>query len=190
MSFCLSFRMRTNVMGFRQFLFKYFCSTLFKAGAEYSWFKVVHKCCNFFSSPNTYISKNDFFQVRFSDGLGWEGWADFNPAEVHKQYGVAFKTPKYRDGNLKDMVKVFLELYKPSDESVSEPMDFFFVPQERILSPRQLAQGASQVKSGFPAINGGGARNGSMEVKDFKDLRIKQEMADQQNWSQTRWAIP
>ena len=81
-----------------------------------------------------------FFQVKFSDGLGWEGWADFNPAEVHKQYGVAFKTPKYRDGNLKDMVKVFLELYKPSDESVSEPLDFFFVPQERILSPRQLAQ--------------------------------------------------
>lgn len=131
------------------------------------------------------VSREDI-KVRFSDGLGWEGWADFNPAEVHKQYGVAFKTPKYRDGNLKDMVKVFLELYKPSDESVSEPMDFFFVPQERILSPRQLAQGASQVKSGFPAINGGGARNGSMEVKDFKDLRIKQEMADQQNWSQTR----
>ena len=124
-----------------------------------------------------------FFQVRFSDGLGWEGWADFNPAEVHKQYGVAFKTPKYRDGNLKDMVKVFLELYKPSDESVSEPLDFFFVPQERLLSPRQLAQGqAASTNSGFPAMNGGAG------VKDFKDLRIKQEMGEHQNWSQARWA--
>ena len=124
-----------------------------------------------------------YLQVRFSDGLGWEGWADFNPAEVHKQYGVAFKTPKYRDGNLKDMVKVFLELYKPSDESVSEPLDFYFVPQERILSPRQLAQAAqgAGVKSGFPAMNGGA-------VKDFKDLRIKQEMVEQ-SWSQARWGL-
>ena len=121
--------------------------------------------------------------MRFSDGLGWEGWADFNPTEVHKQYGLAFKTPKYRDGNLKDMVKVFLELYKPSDESVSEPLDFFFVPQERLLSPRHLAQAqAASSNSGFPAINGGGA------VKDFKDLRIKQEMGEHQSWSQARWA--
>ena len=131
-----------------------------------------------------------FLKVRFSDGLGWEGWAEFNPAEVHKQYGIAFKTPKYRDGNIKDMVKVFLELYKPSDESVSEPLDFFFVPHERLLPPGQsshLGRGVpANIKPGFPAMNGGGGGGGA--VKDFKDLRIKQEMAEQ-SWSQTRWVM-
>ena len=58
----------------------------------------------------------------------------------------------------------------------------------KLLPPSNspLVQGTGNIKSGFPAINGGARNNGNMEVKDFKDLRIKQEMADQQNWSQTR----
>ena len=84
------------------------------------------------------IAREDI-RVRFSDGAGWEGWADFLPSDVHKQYGIAMKTPKYRDGNIKEKTKVFLELYKPSDESVSEPQDFFFLPPLSLLGPAQVA---------------------------------------------------
>ena len=82
---------------------------------------------------------NTNIRVRFSDGAGWEGWADFLPSDVHKQYGIAMKTPKYRDGNIKEKTKVFLELYKPSDESVSEPQDFFFLPPLSLLGQAQVA---------------------------------------------------
>ena len=84
------------------------------------------------------VAREDI-RVRFSDGAGWEGWADFLPSDVHKQYGIAMKTPKYRDGNIKEKTKVFLELYKPSDESVSEPQDFFFLPLLSLIGPAQVA---------------------------------------------------
>ena len=84
------------------------------------------------------VAREDI-RVRFSDGAGWEGWADFLPSDVHKQYGIAMKTPKYRDGNIKEKTKVFLELYKPSDESVSEPQDFFFLPPLSLLGQAPVA---------------------------------------------------
>ena len=120
-----------------------------------------------------------FLKVRFSDGLGWEGWAEFNPAEVHKQYGIAFKTPKYRDGNIKEKTKVFLELLKPSDESVSDSQDFFFLPYEG--SSYNLT--ASKAGKPYPAppygVNGG-------HYKDLKDLNIKQETVDH-GWADPRY---
>lgn len=43
----------------------------------------------------------DDIQVRFfeeKDGkLVWEGFGDFQPSDVHKQYGIAFRTPRYKD---------------------------------------------------------------------------------------------
>ena len=90
-----------------------------------------------YETDGSFYSTN--IRVRFSDGAGWEGWADFLPSDVHKQYGIAMKTPKYRDGNIKEKTKVFLELYKPSDESVSEPQDFFFLPPLSLLGPAQVA---------------------------------------------------
>ena len=115
------------------------------------------------------VAREDI-KVRFSDSQGWEGWGDFNPSDVHKQYGIALKTPKYRDGNIKEKTKVFLELLKPSDESVSEPQDFFFLPYEG--SSYNLT--ASKTGKQYPAaytVNGG-------HYKDLKDLNIKQETVE------------
>ena len=115
------------------------------------------------------VAREDI-KVRFSDSQGWEGWGDFNPSDVHKQYGIALKTPKYRDGNIKEKTKVFLELLKPSDESVSEPQDFFFLPYEG--SSYNLT--ASKAGKQYPApytMNGG-------HYKDLKDLNIKQETVE------------
>ena len=41
----------------------------------------------------------DDVQVRFYEedaggGVKWEGFGDFQPADVHKQYGIAFRTPR------------------------------------------------------------------------------------------------
>ena len=47
------------------------------------------------------VTKDDI-QVRFyeessNDSFTWEGFGDFQPADVHKQYGICFKTPKYHN---------------------------------------------------------------------------------------------
>ena len=73
------------------------------------------------------VTREDI-KVRFYDSQSWEAWGDFNPSEVHKQYAISLKTPRYKDVSIKERTKVFVELVKPTDESTSEPQDFYFVP--------------------------------------------------------------
>ena len=46
------------------------------------------------------INKDDI-QVRFyeekGDNVSWEGFGDFQPSDVHKQYGICFRTPRYKN---------------------------------------------------------------------------------------------
>ena len=47
----------------------------------------------------------DDIQVRFiqevEGKIVWEGFGDFQPSDVHKQYGIAFRTPRYKDIEVK-----------------------------------------------------------------------------------------
>ena len=38
-----------------------------------------------------------FFQEAKDGGVIWEGFGEFQPCDVHKQYGIAFRTPRYHD---------------------------------------------------------------------------------------------
>merc|ERR1712165_106180 len=73
------------------------------------------------------VSKEDI-KVRFSDYNGWEEWADFGAGDVHKQYAISFKVPRYQNVNITEPVKVCVELVKPSDDTRSEEEEFYFTP--------------------------------------------------------------
>ena len=75
------------------------------------------------------VAREDI-KVRFYDSQGWEAWGEFNPSEVHKQYAISMKTPRYKDVNIKEKTKVFVELVKQTDESTSEPQDFYYFPTQ------------------------------------------------------------
>eukprot|EP00092_Neocalanus_flemingeri_P057769 GFUD01068733.1.p1 GENE.GFUD01068733.1~~GFUD01068733.1.p1 ORF type:complete len:591 (+),score=138.77 GFUD01068733.1:156-1928(+) len=78
--------------------------------------------------------KRDDIKVRFFDpGSHWEDWGDFDNYNVHKQYAIAVKTPKYHNQNITENKKVFLELVKPSDGSRSDPQEFIFIPLEKCV---------------------------------------------------------
>ena len=75
----------------------------------------------------------DDIKVKFYDNdpaNPWEEWGDFQASDVHKQYAITIKTPRYYDQNISEKKRVFLELVKPSDDSRSDPQEFFFVPLE------------------------------------------------------------
>jgi len=75
----------------------------------------------------------DDIKVRFFDsdpGSHWEELGDFQASDVHKQYAITLKTPRYDDQNISERKRVFIELVKPSDDSRSDPHEFFFVPLE------------------------------------------------------------
>ncbi|XP_061103133.1 nuclear factor NF-kappa-B p105 subunit-like isoform X2 [Conger conger] len=78
------------------------------------------------------VQKDDI-QVRFYEdddaGPMWEAFGDFSPTDVHRQFAIVFKTPKYRDLNLQKPVSVFVQLKRKSDNETSEPKPFTYHPQ-------------------------------------------------------------
>ncbi|XP_037832316.1 transcription factor p65 isoform X2 [Kryptolebias marmoratus] len=74
------------------------------------------------------VQKEDI-EVRFFQD-SWEGKGTFSQADVHRQVAIVFRTPPYRNTNLSEPVKVKMQLRRPSDREVSEPMDFQYLPAD------------------------------------------------------------
>ncbi|MED6256759.1 hypothetical protein ATANTOWER_017365 [Ataeniobius toweri] len=74
------------------------------------------------------VQKEDI-EVRFFQD-SWEGKGTFSQADVHRQVAIVFRTPPYRDTNLNEPIKVKMQLRRPSDREVSEPMDFQYLPAD------------------------------------------------------------
>uniref|UniRef100_A0A8C9SUK7 Nuclear factor kappa B subunit 1 n=1 Tax=Scleropages formosus TaxID=113540 RepID=A0A8C9SUK7_SCLFO len=78
------------------------------------------------------VQKDDI-QVRFYEeddtGQVWEAYGDFSPTDVHRQFAIVFKTPKYRNLNLQKPISVFVQLKRKSDNETSEPKPFTYHPQ-------------------------------------------------------------
>ena len=51
------------------------------------------------------ITKDDiqvrFFEEENNGETVWEAFGDFQPSDVHKQYGICFRTPKYKNIEVK-----------------------------------------------------------------------------------------
>ncbi|KAL2079089.1 hypothetical protein ACEWY4_024833 [Coilia grayii] len=89
------------------------------------------------------VQKEDI-EVRFFRD-SWEGKGSFSQADVHRQVAIVFRTPAYCDTNLSEPVCVKMQLRRPSDREVSEPMDFQYLPLEldeyRLFEKRKRTEG-------------------------------------------------
>ncbi|KAM3919715.1 transcription factor p65 isoform 1-T1 [Leptodactylus fuscus] len=74
------------------------------------------------------VQKEDI-EVMFVHG-NWEARGSFSQADVHRQVAIVFRTPPYRDPEIRVPVKVQMQLRRPSDKEVSEPMEFQYLPYE------------------------------------------------------------
>merc|ERR1711923_341779 len=73
----------------------------------------------------------DDIRVKFYDadpGSHWEEWGDFQASDVHKQYAISLRVPKFDNQNISERKRIFIELVKPSDDSRSDPQEFFYMP--------------------------------------------------------------
>ncbi|XP_011705568.1 PREDICTED: embryonic polarity protein dorsal-like, partial [Wasmannia auropunctata] len=77
------------------------------------------------------IEKEDI-QIRFFEErngqLFWEGYGDFEPTDVHEQTAIAFTTPRYYTQEVVEPVQVYIQLRRPSDSAMSEPLPFSLLP--------------------------------------------------------------
>ncbi|XP_023367900.1 proto-oncogene c-Rel isoform X1 [Otolemur garnettii] len=74
------------------------------------------------------VQKDDI-EVRFVLN-DWEAKGIFSQADVHRQVAIVFKTPPYSKAIL-EPVTVKMHLRRPSDQEVSESMDFRYLPDEK-----------------------------------------------------------
>uniref|UniRef100_A0A3Q4H6U1 Nuclear factor of kappa light polypeptide gene enhancer in B-cells 1 n=1 Tax=Neolamprologus brichardi TaxID=32507 RepID=A0A3Q4H6U1_NEOBR len=103
------------------------------------------------------VQKDDI-QVRFYEeddsGLTWEALGDFSPTDVHRQFAIVFKTPKYRDQNLQKPTSVFVQLKRKSDNETSEPKPFTYHPQ--ILDKEEVQRKRQKTLPNFQDFSGHG----------------------------------
>ena len=71
----------------------------------------------------------DDIEVRFVLN-DWEAKGIFSQADVHRQVAIVFKTPPYCKAII-EPVTVKMQLRRPSDQEVSESMDFRYLPDEK-----------------------------------------------------------
>lgn len=114
------------------------------------------------------VQKDDI-QVRFYEedesGLTWEALGDFSPTDVHRQFAIVFKTPKYRDLNLQKPTGVFVQLKRKSDHETSDPKPFTYHPQ--IIDKEEVQRKRQKTLPNFQDFNGphgphGGAAGGGL----------------------------
>lgn len=77
----------------------------------------------------------DDIAVRFFeeiDGeLVWEAFGDFTQKNVHRQVAISFKTPPYKMIDIDYSVSVFMQIQRSTDKMTSEPLQFFYTPDEK-----------------------------------------------------------
>ncbi|XP_019943342.2 proto-oncogene c-Rel [Paralichthys olivaceus] len=76
------------------------------------------------------VQKDDI-EVRFFTPDGWEAKGSFSQADVHRQVAIVFKTPSYYNTSITESVTVHMQLRRPSDQEVSEHMEFRYLPDDK-----------------------------------------------------------
>ncbi|XP_056294904.1 nuclear factor NF-kappa-B p105 subunit isoform X3 [Pseudoliparis swirei] len=103
------------------------------------------------------VQKDDI-QVRFfeedNSGVTWEAQGDFSPTDVHRQFAIVFKTPKYRDQNLQKPTAVFVQLKRKSDNETSDPKPFTYHPQ--IIDKEEVQRKRQKTLPNFQDFSGHG----------------------------------
>uniref|UniRef100_A0A672KNI7 RHD domain-containing protein n=1 Tax=Sinocyclocheilus grahami TaxID=75366 RepID=A0A672KNI7_SINGR len=92
------------------------------------------------------VQKEDI-EVRFFQD-SWESKGSFSQADVHRQVAIVLRTPPYRDANLTEPVRVKMQLRRPSDRELSEPLDFQYLPadpdEHHLMEKRKRTEGMLQ----------------------------------------------
>ncbi|XP_023559656.1 nuclear factor NF-kappa-B p105 subunit isoform X2 [Octodon degus] len=108
------------------------------------------------------VQKDDI-QIRFyeeeENGGIWEGFGDFSPTDVHRQFAIVFKTPKYKDINITKPASVFVQLRRKSDLETSEPKPFLYYPE--IKDKEEVQRKRQKLMPNFSDSFGGGGGSGS-----------------------------
>lgn len=77
------------------------------------------------------VLRNDI-KVRFFEEtrnrVAWEAFGKFEPSQVYNRTSIVFESPRYKNADIAQPVKVKIQLQRESDGAVSEARDFEMLP--------------------------------------------------------------
>ncbi|XP_018606544.1 proto-oncogene c-Rel-like [Scleropages formosus] len=99
------------------------------------------------------VQKDDI-EVRFFT-QNWEAKGSFSQADVHRQVAIVFKTPPYMNTSITTPETVGMQLRRPSDQAVSEPLEFRYLPDDKDpYGYQEKKRRMEDLMKAFPSING------------------------------------
>lgn len=78
----------------------------------------------------------DNIEVHFL-ATGWKFVLESTKFNVYYQYGISLKTPPYQYTNIQERVEVDVQLFRPSDSAVSNPVKFYYKPPDECECKRK-----------------------------------------------------
>ncbi|XP_033335241.2 nuclear factor NF-kappa-B family member relish isoform X1 [Megalopta genalis] len=81
--------------------------------------------------------KVKLFELNDDNNEIWSDYGRFSELDVHHQYAIVFRTPRYRDVNITSSKQVFIQLERPTDGDCSEPLKFTYKPSDRIIGRKR-----------------------------------------------------
>lgn len=76
------------------------------------------------------VIKDDIAIRFYEESTGWSALGEFKAVDVHRQVGIAFKTPPYQNQDITEAVNVIMHLYRPSDNACSDSVPFQYTPRK------------------------------------------------------------
>ncbi|XP_055319548.1 dorsal-related immunity factor Dif-like [Sitodiplosis mosellana] len=84
-----------------------------------------------------------FYEENADRQIIWKEEINYKNSEslrVHHQYGIALRTPSYNEHDIQEPRKVFVQLIRPSDSEVSEPIPFTYLPNAHSIQLQRKKQ--------------------------------------------------
>ncbi|CAH0554865.1 unnamed protein product [Brassicogethes aeneus] len=94
-----------------------------------------------------------FFELDDDGSEVWEDYGKHSDLDVHHQYAIVFKTPRYKNLDITSKVKVFIELVRPSDNARSDPKEFIYTPSDNIYRPGRKRPRSDGVSTSYDSSN-------------------------------------
>ncbi|XP_026992125.1 proto-oncogene c-Rel isoform X1 [Tachysurus fulvidraco] len=118
------------------------------------------------------VQKDDI-EVRFFTKT-WEARGSFSQADVHRQVAIVFRTPAYCDTSITSPFTVHMQLRRPTDQEVSEPMEFRYLPDDKDpYGCREKKRKIENLMKSFPSFSSG--EMGPKSQLHMINPRIKRE---------------
>ncbi|XP_056423652.1 proto-oncogene c-Rel isoform X2 [Hyla sarda] len=95
------------------------------------------------------VQKDDI-EVRFFTPT-WEDKGQFGQADVHRQVAIVFKTPPF-PFDITEVTTVKMQLRRPSDQEVSEAMDFRYIPCEKDHYAKKLKKNEDMLMKFYDSL--------------------------------------